>query len=71
METYKGQEENKWDIQRIINYKKIDKQLWDKIKWAGYTETTWEPKDNLKNTIKKIEKYCDRTVYISTVVLYS
>ena len=40
-----------------MNHKKVDKQLWYKVKWAGYTETTWEPKDNFKNTIKKIEEY--------------
>jgi len=27
METYRGQKEDKWDIQKIINYKKIDEQL--------------------------------------------
>ena len=25
METYKSQKENKWDIQKIVNYKKINK----------------------------------------------
>ena len=40
METYKGQKEDKWDVQKIINYKEIDKQLWYKIKWASYTKTT-------------------------------
>ena len=25
METYKSQEEDKWDIQKIVNYEKIDK----------------------------------------------
>ena len=24
IETYRGQEEDEWDIQRIINYKKVD-----------------------------------------------
>jgi len=40
-----------------VNYKKIDGQLWYKIKWVKYQNTTWEPKDNLKNSIKKVEKY--------------
>ena len=35
----------------------MNKQLWYKIKWIGYIKTIWEPKDNLKNTIKKIKKY--------------
>jgi len=40
METYKGQKKDKWDIQKVINYKKVNKQLWYKIKWTGYTKTT-------------------------------
>ena len=40
IKTYKDQKENKWGIKKIINYKEVDEQLWYKIKWAGYTETT-------------------------------
>ena len=32
MDIYRGQEEDKWDIQRIISYKNIDKQKWYKVK---------------------------------------
>jgi len=39
----------------------VDKQLWYKVKWVGYIKTTWEPKDNLKNTIKKVEEYYKKT----------
>jgi len=24
METYRGQEEDKWDIQKVVNYKEVD-----------------------------------------------
>jgi len=24
METYRGQEKDKWDVQKIVNYKKVD-----------------------------------------------
>jgi len=24
MKTYKGQEEDKWDVQKIVNYEKVD-----------------------------------------------
>ena len=27
IKTYKSQKENEWDIQKIVNYKKIDEQL--------------------------------------------
>ena len=35
----------------------MDKQLWYKVKWVGYKETTWEPKENLKNVTKKVKEY--------------
>ena len=35
----------------------MDKQLWYKVKWVGYTKTIQEPKDNFKNMIKKVKKY--------------
>jgi len=57
MEMYRGQEEDKWDVQRVINYEEVDNQLWYKVKWVGYKKTTWEPKENLKNAIKKVEEY--------------
>jgi len=61
MEIYRSQEEDKWDIQKIVNYKKVDSQLWYKVKWVGYKDTTWEPKDNLKNAIEKVEEYYKKT----------
>ena len=61
IKMYKSQKEDKWDIQKIINHKKIDEQLWYKIKWVKYKDTTWESKDNLKNAIKKIEEYYKKT----------
>ena len=54
---YRGQEEDKWDIQKVINYKEVDKQLWYKVKWVGYKKTTQELKENLKNAIKKVKEY--------------
>jgi len=39
IETYRGQEEDEWNIQKIVNYKEVDDQLWYKIKWVGYKET--------------------------------
>ena len=39
IKTYRGQEEDKWDIQKIINYKEVNNQLWYKIKWVKYEKT--------------------------------
>ena len=46
---------------KIVNYKEVDGQLWYRVKWVGYQDTTQEPKDNLKNTIKKVEEYYKKT----------
>ena len=40
IDIYRGQEEDKQDIQRIISYKAIDKQVQYKVKQTGYKETT-------------------------------
>ena len=56
-DTYRGQEEDEWEVQRIMNHDQVDEQLWYEVKWAGYTETTWEPKENLKNAMEKVEEY--------------
>ncbi len=57
IDTYRGQEEDKQDVQRITNHKEINKQAWYKVKWIGYKGTTQELKDNLKNATKKVKEY--------------
>ena len=64
IDTYRGQEEDEWDIQKVINHEIIDKQIWYKVKQAGYKETTWELKDNLKNIIKKVKEYYKKLDYV-------
>jgi len=39
-DTYKGQEEDKWQVLKIISYKDVDNEIWYKVKWIGYNETT-------------------------------
>ena len=56
-DMYKGQEEDKWDVQRIIDYKDINRQKWYKVKWTGYNKTIQEPEENLKNIKKKVKEY--------------
>ena len=57
MDIYRGQEEDEWDVQKVIGYKDINEQKWYKVKWTGYNETTWELKENLKNMKKKVKEY--------------
>ena len=60
METYRGQEEDKQNIQKVINHKEVDNQLQYKVKQVGYKETTQELEENLRNTKKKVKEYYKR-----------
>ena len=60
MDIYKGQEEDKWDVQKVISYKDINGHKWYKVKWTGYNETIQELEGNLKNVIKKVKEYHKR-----------
>ena len=37
---YKGQEEDKWQVLKIISYKDINNEIQYKVKWIGYNKTT-------------------------------
>jgi len=39
-DIYRGQEENKWQVLKIIGHKDINNKIWYKVKWIGYKETT-------------------------------
>ena len=39
---YKGQEDDKQEVLKIINYKDINNKTWYKVKWVGYNKTTQE-----------------------------
>ena len=53
----KGEEE--WEVEKIINKRKV--WGWDKylVQWKGYTveEDTWESKENLKNAMELVEEF--------------
>ena len=52
-DIYKGQEEDKQEVLKIISYKDINNEIWYKVKWIGYNKTTQELLDNLKKRYKK------------------
>jgi transposase InsO family protein len=56
-DTYRGQEEDEWEVSKIVSHEDIDNETWYEVKWTGYEETTWEPLDNLKNATRKVEEY--------------
>ena len=56
-DIYRGQEEDKQQVLRIISYEDVDNEIQYKIKWIGYSKTTWEPLSNLENAIGKVQKY--------------
>jgi len=39
-DIYRGQEEDKWQVLRIISHEDIDNKTWYKVKWIGYSKTT-------------------------------
>ena len=40
LDMYKGQEEDKQEVLKIVSYKNINKEIWYKVKWVEYKETT-------------------------------
>jgi len=39
-DIYRGQEEEKWQVLKIISYKDVNDKTWYKVKWIGYSKTT-------------------------------
>ena len=56
-DIYREQEENKQQVLRIISYKDVDDEIQYKVKWIGYSKTTYEPLSNLENAIGKVQEY--------------
>ena len=56
-DIYKGQEEDKQQVLKIVSYKDINNKIWYKVEWIGYRKTTQELLENLKNTIRKVQEY--------------
>ena len=42
-DIYRGQEKDKQQVLKIINYKDINKEIQYKVKWVEYNKTTQEP----------------------------
>ena len=40
VDIYKGQEEDKQEVLKIISYKNINKEIQYKVKWVEYNKTT-------------------------------
>ena len=56
-DTYKGREEDEQLVKKILQYNKIDGQLFYKVQQEGYKETIQELEENLKYFIEKIQAY--------------
>ena len=39
-DIYRGQEEDKWQVLKIVSYKDINNKIQYKVKWIGYNKTT-------------------------------
>ena len=56
-DIYKGQEEDKQEVLKIISYKDINNKIQYKVKQIGYNKTTQKLLENLKNAISKVQEY--------------
>ena len=56
-DTYRGQEEDKQQVLKIISHKDVNNKTQYKVKWIGYNKTTQELLSNLKNAIGKVQEY--------------
>ena len=54
---YKGYKEDKQPVKKILQYNKVDGQLFYKIQQKEYKKTIQELEENLKYSIKKIQEY--------------
>ena len=59
-DIYRGQEEDKQQVLRIINYKDINNKVQYKVQQIGYNKTTQELLEKLKNAIRKVQEYQKR-----------
>ena len=53
VDMYRGQEEDKQQVLKIINYKDINNEIQYKVKQIGYNKTTQELLKNLKKCYRK------------------
>ena len=56
-DIYRGQEEDKQQVLKIINYKNINNKIQYKVQQIGYNKTTQKLLENLKNAIRKVQEY--------------
>ena len=56
-DTYRGQEEDKQLLKRIISYEEVDNKIQYKVLWEGYKETIQKLEENLENAKDKIRAY--------------
>ena len=59
-DIYRGQEEDKQQVLKIISYKDINNKILYKVQQIGYNKTTQELLKNLKNAIRKVQEYQKR-----------
>ena len=53
------EEEEEWEVEKIINKRKVQGREKYLVWWKGYTaeENTWESRENLKNAMELVEEF--------------
>lgn len=50
-----------YEVERIIDFRIKNHKKFFYVKWKGYNDPTWEPKENLKDlsfNFRDFEEYC-------------
>ena len=51
------EDEQEYEVERILNHRGKGSYLEYEVKWVGYEETTWEPAENLENSAELVKEY--------------
>jgi hypothetical protein len=51
--------EEEYEVEKILNSRKVGRQLQDLIRWKGYRqeEDTWQPKADVANAPELVQKF--------------
>jgi hypothetical protein len=57
--TAENQDDEEWEVERVLDLPKRYKRLWYLVQWAGhnYVNTSWEPAENLEGASEAVADF--------------